>query len=230
MAALRQEMVAYANNMQALGHEHVYYKVQDILNWQSTTESASGKGVYYPGLGRAYLSWFHYPRDEAGIRQVFEMLKRCEPLRTRMEQYARKLTGKLDEREHLDALATLSMNMSLSQEERDFYQKQYEEERTRLYTYVYETPVEFQNPTRYCINLESYSQYETAIAFIAELESGSTEYSVLERRFSMWSHDNDEQNRTLTRSRSKYERSYVSASRSGSVGSSYAAGFYSKYN
>jgi hypothetical protein len=226
-AALRQEMVAYANRKQAEGHEHVYYKVQDILNWQSRTDNDT---PYYPGLGRAYLSWFHYPRDDAGIRQVFEMLKRCEPLRTRMEQYARKLTGKIDEREHMDALAILSMNASLSQAERDFYQKQYEEERARVYAYPYDTPIELQNPTRYCINLESFNQYETAIAYIAELESGSTEYSVLERRFSMWVHDNDEQNRSLSRGRSKYERSYVSASRSGAVGSSYAAGFYSKYN
>lgn len=226
MAQLQTEILEYINLNK--DNEQVYYKAVDLLNWTIYASNllTSGEGEYYPGLCRSYLTRFQYPIHAIKIRQVFNELKRCEPLRSRMEQYARKLMNKTGEREQLEHLDALSV---LAEQYPEIYKTQYEAERSKFYSikpfHLLEVtpspPVD-----RYHTNLDLYGQYQKVMDFINDLDSGTESVKITEQRFNMWKHENEEQNTQHTIPKSKYAQSYIQSFRgTNGVGKKYEASF-----
>jgi len=215
--SLQQQIHEYGERMSAQGHEQVYYKAMDLENWLVQTRDS--KGVYMPGLCNRYLILYRFPTSEDDVRAVFEVMKRCEPLRSRIETFIRSYFDESNEStDHLEALAALVDRFPNEQ----LYKDQLAAERVRLQAYP-RLPAE--EPLRKVTNTFLYAQYESAIAFLMELDQQTYPYETVEKRFSLWRKEVMTQRASLPPNKmAPYKRGYTSYS----GGSTYLAGYNSK--
>lgn len=218
---LQKEIHEYALAMSQKGEEQVYYKAIDLENWVASQDGRQ----YSPGLCCRYLVKHKFPIGENQIRDVFNDMKRCEPLRSHIETFARSFffDQSPENTDHLNALSVLVDKYP----NEPIYKKQLEEERKRLFEYPTLKPVFSPAPLRRCIISDVYEEYEEAIAFLVELDNEDFPYDVIEQRFNMWREEVVEQRVALqTKRKSSYKRGYDTYRNS--HGGSYIAGYNSK--
>lgn len=215
---LQNEIHAYGLLMSERGEEQVYYKAMDLEKW-----TISHGKEYVPGMCCKYLVKHRFPTTESAIRQVFEDMKRCEPLRSHIETFARTFffDASAENTDHLNALSALVDRYPAE----PIYKAQLEAERQRLFEYPVLQPVFSATPLRRCIVSEVYAKYEEAIAFLVELDEEMYPYDAVEQRFYMWREEVLEQRFALQSKRQSTFKTGYNAYRGTSA---YLTGYNSK--